>query len=62
MKALGEHIRKDPKTRTNTLMKLHERMASMPVAGEHSAQGSDVFRQPGCFSDECQAGRRALGG
>ena len=32
MKALGEHIRKDPKTRTNTLMKLHERMASMPVA------------------------------
>ena len=29
MKALGEHIRKDPKTRTNTLMKLHVRMASI---------------------------------
>ena len=46
----------------NTLIKLHERVASMPVAGEPSAQGSDVFHQTGCFSDECQAGRQTLGG
>ena len=39
-----------------TLMKFHERMASTLVAGVPSAQGSDVLRQPGCFSDENQAG------
>ena len=30
MKALGEHTRQDPKTRTKTLMKFHQRMASTP--------------------------------
>lgn len=30
MKALGEHTRQEPKTRTRTLMKFHERMASTP--------------------------------
>ena len=30
MKALGEHTRQDPKTRTKTLMKFHERMSSTP--------------------------------
>ena len=30
MKSLGEHTRQDPKTRTKSLMKFHERMASTP--------------------------------
>ena len=54
--ALGKHTRQDPKMGIKTLMKFHERMASTLVAGVPSAQGSDVLRQPGCFSDENQAG------
>ena len=54
--ALGKHTRQVPKMRIKTLMKFHERMASTLVAGVPSAKGSDVLRQPGCFSDENQAG------
>ena len=38
MKALSEHTRQDPKMRTKTLMKFHERMGStLEINQEHSA-------------------------